>query len=395
MEWDDPKDGSLRPFLVLFLFLITQTFASISQTPTVRVMVEREKGIRVEGFDIVITDSPENRSVLREGARASIPMKCSLGSGIQIFHHKAKKPEIIRVKGPIKVESLGGFLRIDGKQFRDALYVYSFNGDCVVVNHVDIEKYIAGLLHSEMNANWNLETLKSQAVAARTYAIFQMQEAGTSRFKNAKPPFDLDSSVKDQVYEGANQERYRAMQAVNETKGMILTYGGEPIKAFYHSTCGGRTERPEKVWGKKIPYMSSVTCGFCNSSPRYKWSYEISTSVLSRKMEALGLIKGIIKNFSEFKKNSIGRVDQVTILTDVGTYQVSGVKLRDVVGAVNVMSTDFKLVASAGITVFAGHGSGHGVGMCQWGAKTMGEKGHDYTQILSHYYPKAKLKKMF
>lgn len=397
MEWQIPKDGSLRPFLVLFILIVQNAIASIPSVPTVRVMVEREKGIRVEGFDVVISDATADRTILRNSSKAALPMKCSLGSGIQIYSkaNHGNKPEVLKVKGPIKVESLGGFLRIDGKQFRDALYVYSFNGDCIVVNHLDIEKYVAGLLHSEMNANWNIETLKAQAVAARTYAIFQMREASTAKFKSSKPPFDLDSSVKDQVYEGANQERYKAISAVNETKGMILTYENEPIKAFYHSTCGGRTEKAEKVWGKKIPYISSVTCGFCNSSPRYKWSYEISTAQLSEKLRKLKLIQGEIKSFGELKKNSLGRIDQVTVFTDSGEYKISGVKLRDTMGSTNIMSTDFKIASSSGVVVFAGNGSGHGVGMCQWGAKSMGEKGKSYSEILSHYYPKAKLTKLF
>ncbi len=398
MEWQNPKDGNLRLFVVLLLFLISQSlFANIATVPTVRVMVEREKGIRVEGFDIVISEASADRTILRNSTRASIPMKCSLGSGIQIFNQakQNQKPEIVRAKGPIKVESLGGFLRIDGKQFRDALYIYSFNGDCVVVNHLDIEKYVAGLLHSEMNASWNLETLKAQAVAARTYAIYQMKEAGSTQFKNARPPFDLDSSVKDQVYEGANQERYKAIQAVNDTKGMILTYDNEPIKAFYHSTCGGKTERAEKVWGKKIPYISSVTCGFCNSSPRYKWSFEISAAELSAKLQKRKLIEGEIQSFGDVKKNSIGRIDQINVHTNKGDYKISGVKLRDSLGATNLMSTDFKIASTNGTVVFAGHGSGHGVGMCQWGAKSMGEKGKSFKEILGHYYPKANLTKLF
>ena len=303
----------------------------------------------------------------------------------------------MNVEGPIKVESLGGFLRVDGKQFRDALYVYSFNGDCIVVNHVDLEKYVIGLLHSEMNANWNTETLKAQAVAARSYAVFQMKVAGNTKFRNFKPPFDLDSSVKDQVYEGAHKERYKAMRAVEATKGQVLqTFAGEPVKAFYHSTCGGHTECPERVWGAKYAYMKPVPCGYCNSSPRFNWNYEVAESVLVEKLAKAKALLGKFVSLKLVKRNPAGRAEKIEVRGSEGAKVLTTAKLREIIGTSNLMSTDFILAAgTAGKMIFAGHGSGHGVGMCQWGAKVMGEKNFTYAQILKRYYPQTQISKIY
>lgn len=366
--------------------------ARAANVPTVRVMVEREKfGVRIEGFDLILSDPETAKTILHEPKRASIPVKCTLGGIMKIG------PRRLKVSGPVKVESLGGFVTIDGKQYRDELHVYSFNGDCVVVNHVDLEKYVAGLLNSEMNASWNLEALKAQAVAARTYALFQMKEGSSPRFRGLRPPFDLDSTEKDQVYEGAHKERYRALRAVEETRGQVLAYQGHPIKAFYHSTCGGYTESPERVWGAHYPYMKPVRCGFCDSSPRFNWSCDLRSAALEANLRKAGLLSGRLQSIRVVQR-SRGRVERVEIRGDGGPKTVryaTGARLRELAGAALVRSTDFTVSRSSDKIVFVGHGSGHGVGMCQWGAKVMGERGNTYAQILARYYPEANLTRMY
>ncbi|MBI3556943.1 MAG: SpoIID/LytB domain-containing protein [Deltaproteobacteria bacterium] len=375
------------------------TLAAASPVPIVRIMVDREKqSMRVDGFDLLVHESVTNRKLAHESKRAWLQIQCSLGGRMEV---RTSAGDRMRAAGPLHVTSLGGFIRVGSSQYRDDLYIYSFNGDCIAVNHVDLEKYIAGLLNSEMSAKWSMQALMAQAIAARTYAIYQMKESSTAHYRGLKPPFDLDSSVKDQVYEGANMERYKAIQAVQQTHGQVLTFDGKPIKAFYHSTCGGHTETPDRVWGMRLPYLRSVQCDFCQKSPRYNWAYSIHEGDIERKLRAEGLLRGRLLGMRVVDRNNLGRANRVEIHGSEATIVVAATRVRDIMGTVNVRSTDFSIArnpeggANGGNFVFVGHGSGHGVGMCQWGAKTMGERGRRYTDILSYYYPAAQITKLY
>jgi stage II sporulation protein D len=380
---------------VLLALLLLCTRALAAATPIVRVMVDREpRGVlRIRGFDLTVSELPSGRAVLHESRQAIVDVTCSLGGQLKV--------EGRRVGGPVRIASQGGFLRVGSSQYRDDLYVYSFNGSCVVINHVDLEQYIAGVLDSEMSPKWNLQALMAQAIAARTYAIYQMREAGTPRFHGLEPPFDLASSVKDQVYEGAHRETYKSERAIQLTRGQVLTYDGRPIKAFYHSTCGGHTETPERVWGLRLPYFRSVGCDYCRASPRFNWLYSISAAELERKLKSQGLLRGRLLGLKILERNKLGRVTRVQIRGAEATIELAATRLRELVGGLNLRSTDFNIAhnpdggAHGGDFVFLGHGSGHGVGMCQWGAKTMGDLGYDAREILTHYYPSAQITKMY
>lgn len=409
MEYLSPRDGGLlktsprrvRSEWVLVALFLVVTLALIyfcskrayaSPIPIVRVMVEREKSaVRINGFDLVAKAADTDARLGSTSGRGSITVRCSLGGklAVDIGHKK------MRLSGPLNVSSMGGFIRVGGSQYRDDLYVYSFNGDCIVVNHVDIEKYVAGLLNSEMSARWNVQALMAQAVAARTYAIHQMKEASTTKFRGLKPPFDVEGTVRDQVYEGAHQERYSAIKAVQATRGQVLSYKGEPIKAFYHSTCGGRTESPEKVWGSRLPYMKPVECGNCNKSPRFNWVYDIRTADIEKKLRDQRLLKGSLVAMRVIDRNRLGRANRIEVEGTLGKTTVGATRIRDLMGTLNIRSTDFSVVNNGSKYVFVGHGSGHGVGMCQWGAKGMADRGRDYRAILKHYYPIAELTRLY
>jgi stage II sporulation protein D len=391
------KVAQLSGALLVFAGSITD--AAAAPIPTVRVLVDRERsGAELAGFDLVVTDAVTGQELVRAEGRASLDFRCGLDgrlSGEAITGARgpadgAKRP-LAPMTGPLKITSQGGFLRVDDKRLREEVYLYSKAGECMIVNHVDLEKYVAGLLNSEMNASWNMETLKAQAVAARTYAIYQMRET-TRGFDQA---FDLDSSVKDQVYEGAHQERYRALRAVEQTRGEILAFNGKPIKAFYHSTCGGRTASADKVWGFRSPYLIPVACGFCNVSPRYRWEHKTQMSDLEVALKMKGIIQGKLAGVRVGKRTTLGRVETVEVFDGLRMVTVGGARFREIAGFSQLRSTDFTVMREGGVLRFRGTGSGHGVGMCQWGSKAMGEKGFAYKQILSKYYPLAKLNRIY
>ncbi len=353
----------------------------------VRILIEREKGLKIEGFDLVLSKVNSSEKPIHVDKKSFLRLNCSIGTKIQLEINGKKT---LNTQGPLRIESLGGFIRVSERQYRDELYVYSSNKDCIVVNRVDLEKYIAGLLNSEMSAHWDSQALMAQAITARTYALYQMQGS-----PQVNPAFDLDSSVKDQVYEGAHKERYKALSAVQKTRGMILAFQGKPIKAFYHSTCGGNTEKPERVWGGKFPYLTSVRCPYCYNSPRFNWIYELSFSELEKLLRKATLIKKDFLSLKILKRNGLNRAEIIEISTRGEILRIPATKLRSLLGTSNIMSTNFYLSQNKNQITFIGHGSGHGVGMCQWGAKTMSEKGYTYTQILKHYYPQASVTKLY
>ncbi len=381
--------------------------AQAAITPFVRVLIDRQiEGVKVEGFDVVVEaiggNAAATRVVMQHPERTTLQLDCKSLNGFVTVVNKAldlskwfqPKARSHRIAGPLRISSRGGFLRVGAKQFRDALYIYSANQECVVVNHVDLEKYVVGLLNSEMSANWSMQALKAQAVAARTYAVYQMREAGNAVTPR---PFDVQSTVKDQVYEGAHKERFATTRAVLETQGQILTFAHTPIKAFYHSTCGGQTENPAKVWGMSVPYMKPVPCAYCKTSPRYKWDHSITYRELTTRLFNAKLMERRegVKQVSIAKFNNLGRAQTIIVKTNKREILMPAQRFREILGFSNVLSTRFRLDTALGVLLVEGRGSGHGVGLCQYGAKGMSDQGYSFDQILKHYYPLAKLEKMY
>lgn len=330
--------------------------------------------------------------------------------------------ETLELREPATVRTPAGFLNFRGRPYREELLIYSSGSFCEVINVVDIEKYLDGLVNAEFSARWNEEAVAAQVVAARTYAYYQMlaaRQAGPG-----KRHFDVDSTTKDQVYDGSYREDYRASRAVDKSRGLILSVGpaapAAPLKAFYHSTCGGQTELPQNVWGAEFPgFKRPVRCGFCNPSPVFRWEVPLQGKELSglllRGARSDGSIPGWPVDWERvLKKGQLldlrvahytpqGRVNTVRMLWADGPRSVvmviSGSRFREWVGSNRLKSGVFQLAsersASGRIWRIRGSGHGHGVGMCQWGAKIMGDKGYKTAAILKHYYPDAFLRRLW
>jgi stage II sporulation protein D len=232
-------------------------------------------------------------------------------------------------------------------------------------------------------------------IAARTYAWHQLQKS-----KRHLSHFDVESTTRDQVYAGAQSEDARAREVVERTRGQILVEHNaatgpksfaQPIKAFYHSTCGGMTDSPEKVFGEKQPGVrGGVSCPYCVSSPRFRWTLKVSALELQR---AFGFPVEGIRVLARWDS---GRAKTVEIRTQQGSkprwIRKPAAEIRSILGAERLRSTAFDVQRGPdGHFVFDGRGNGHGVGMCQWGAKEMGERGQTFSSILSHYYPASRL----
>ena len=275
------------------------------------------------------------------------------------------------------VDRVSGKVFINGQFYKGNLNIIKDKDGLYVINVLPFEKYIEGVVASEINNDWELEALKAQAVISRTYATF---------FKalNAGKDFHLTSSILHQLYKGENTDPL-VTYAVRVTDGEILTFRDFPIKAFYHATCEGRTEIPEEVWQESYPYLTSVDCNSRNA-PFESWRKKFP---LKKVAKSLGLEK--IQDMQITSYTATGRARTVEIIVKeadtTSAKEIKATDLRRLLGYEKLPSTHFSLTMSGKEVVFSGKGYGHGVGLSQWGALEMAKQGKNYREILAHYYP--------
>ncbi|MGL5034942.1 MAG: SpoIID/LytB domain-containing protein [Microcystaceae cyanobacterium] len=269
-----------------------------------------------------------------------------------------------------------GVVWIGDRWYRGRTRLVRQGSGVTAVNQVNIEQYLYSVVGSEALPFWPLEALKAQAVAARTFAIYK-STAESNRF------YDLDTTTATQVYKGMENEYVSTVDAVDATQGQIITYGGRPILAAFHASSGGHTENVEDVWSSPLPYLRAVV-DYDQTAPVFQWNKSFSTGQLS------GLIGGVgtVRAMSPAQTTPFGRVVTMRVTGSGGTKTISGAKLR---AALKLKSTLFTVSEVGGSFVITGRGSGHGLGLSQWGAFGLAQQGTPYSQILTHYYQNANL----
>lgn len=276
--------------------------------------------------------------------------------------------------------SAAGLLKVNSKSYRGVLELSVVNNAVQVVNELPLEQYLVGVINSEISSTWPMESVKAQAVIARTYAVAKREE-------RRKSSYHLESTVMDQVYDGTDREDSRAARGVHETAGQVLTYHGTVIQAFYHATCGGKTEDSAHVWGVSLPYLKGVDCQYCAAGNSNTWEQGISLSRLEGALKVTGL-----SDIRPGIRNSRGRLKNVLLETSRGVISMPATTFRMTVGSTIIKSTNFAVRVDGGTAFFSGAGYGHGVGLCQWGAKQRALDGFSYSEILSYYYPGTELR---
>jgi len=277
-----------------------------------------------------------------------------------------------------------GIVAVNQMRFRGRVEFRSFSSGMQVINEVGLEDYVAGILGREIYPDWHPETLKAQALVARTYALHERAEHGGERF-------DLDAGTDSQVYGGLTAETPAIREAVAATRGEYLAYDGEPILAVYHSASGGRTASSEEVWGRALPYLVSLEVDDEQDSPDTYWRASISKTKLGRALDALGIRIGSPREVQVVERSRSGRALRVRIRGDKGTHVLEARALRVALGESVVRSTLFEIRDAPDAFVFVGSGHGHGVGMSQWGAQSMAQRGATYREIVQAFYPGATL----
>jgi stage II sporulation protein D len=273
-----------------------------------------------------------------------------------------------------------GAFNYEGLRWTGQTEVRLHRGAVIVVAHVGLERYVAGVVSAELPAGWPPAALEAMAVAARTYAKFR---AGQAR----KKPFDVTADANSQVFRGESVTRRAARRAAAATAGKVLRYDGKPIAAYFHACSAGRTATAAEVWGgKDLPYLRSVISPdlACN---RINWSASVPTDGAGKKLAVGRLIALSIKGYT-----ASGRVQKVAAVGRSGEREYTVQELRKRLGWGVVRSADFRAKVTDGKLLVTGHGSGHGVGLSQWGARGMALRGDSAATILAHFYPGATLK---
>lgn len=265
------------------------------------------------------------------------------------------------------------------------------------VNVVDVEEYLQGVVPYEIGKldSSRFEALKAQAVAARTYVYKHFGSRESTGF-------DVYADVKDQVYNGLRSATPLTNAAIEATAGEVMMYDNQFITAYYHSTCGGHTEFLD-TWKKpKLDYLQSKPDlrpngePWCSESKYSEWEFRFKTSELrSMFMHNAQKANAQVPKFKKVQDIAIrsklpsGRVHTLQVLTDKGTFNVIGDKVRWLFKKNDVIlpSSLFIVFREKNEWVVKGKGYGHGVGMCQMGARARAEAGQSYLEILSHYYP--------
>lgn len=360
---------------------------SATATPKLNVRIAKKlKSIVVHGMDLNKDNFIEKKQYRFQGLK-SIKFNCKNQSkNIQV----EQRPVLLA-----SVSSPTGIISWKNQRYKGDLLV-STNKDyqsCDLIYQPLMEDYISSLLAKEMHGQWPLEALKAQAIAARTYALDKLN-------RNKDETFTLENSEKHQVNGTFFDETISTRKAAVKTKGLVLTSPkGKLVPAFFHSKCGGKTLRPEQVWTNSINGYAQVDCPYCHPHGKKDWMrsftknrlLEIIEKVVGQKLNIASLdLKLVPDNFAK---------DDFRFYLDGDQIIIPKSKFRKVLGREILPSNNFRISQvkynGAKSFVLRGKGNGHGVGLCQFGAFEMARQGMTYRQIISHYYPNLKIKKIY
>jgi len=354
----------------------------MDKIPVIRVLLindKREAQVAITGC-YQITGSLTNVIDQGQGLR-----KCTLSisdGGINIGNKHYNYSEL-RI-----VTQQDGGIELNNVRYRGEIrIVQQLNNKFSVIEEIDLESFIAGVLGSEMPQTWNDDALCAQAVTARTYAMYKKKV-------NRDNVYHLD--MLELAYRGVANETSRIIKIVQDTKGIVMVYNWNIFPAYFHSTCGGHTEDVHHVFEKdSIPPLSGVECNYCNNSKHSHWSKDISKSAIEKKLQEANVSISSIRAVRTVNPGAGNHGSRVEITSANGTKEMNANDFRLLIGPNNLLSTSFQAKSNGKSITFSGRGWGHGVGLCQYGAQAMAQKGFQWTAILRHYYPKIELVRVY
>jgi stage II sporulation protein D len=295
----------------------------------------------------------------------------------------AKKHLNARLAGTIIAPPTDSVFELNGKLYRGLLWVQKSRGTAGGINAINvlnIEDYLLSVLPSEMPSNWPAEALRAQAIAARSYAVANIG-------KHAADGYDLKPTVEDQVYSGVETETDICNKAVADTAGIVIKHQEKVVPAFFHSSSGGRTELAEYVWQTPVPFLHSVD-DYDDNSPHASWTKNVSVNRLEAGLANCGMGVGRLLGTIVVARSPSQRAKTIMVSGTQGTHLISADHFRKALG---LPSTNFTIACVGENYIINGRGFGHGLGLSQWGARTLAEQGYNAAQILAYYYKDVSL----
>ncbi|MFI5363285.1 MAG: SpoIID/LytB domain-containing protein [Elusimicrobiota bacterium] len=284
----------------------------------------------------------------------------------------------------------GSAIKVGPDRHRGALILRLDPGQTVtIVEEVPLEDYLEGVLPHEMDPDWPIEALKAQAVVARSFAY-----ANLGRFR--KDGFDLTADTRSQMYRGTTAVNDNVRRAVRETRGEVLGWHGQLLRVYYHACCGGRTENAAEVWGgdpaATPPPLRGVKDPWCSVSPHMRWTAYFAFVDVTAAVDERVRLPGPLKSLKIGRRDIAGYVSEFIARSGKISERIKASDLRATLGAGDLKSLRISRVSvkKKGLE-FVGAGSGHGVGLCQWGARVQAAKGRSYEKILAFYFPGSEL----
>ncbi|TGK58805.1 SpoIID/LytB domain-containing protein [Leptospira wolffii] len=283
-----------------------------------------------------------------------------------------------RLKAPIRFVSENPGLEYKGRKMRGEILLQpDKNGSVLIINRVPLEEYLFAVVPSEVPSSWPTEALKAQSICSRTYAVREM-------LNKKDAAYDVEATVNSQAYAGMDKENPRTTAAVRDTEGVLAVYDEDPIHMFFHSNSGGRTETPDQVWGgKRLPYLESVPSKFDEAGDNFVWKESLTQERMDSVLSSLGV--GSVQSVQVLSRTPSGRVDLLEVIGKQGTSKIKGKEFRSLFGA-TVKSLRFGIKRDQDGFLIKGMGSGHGVGLSQWGSFGMAKQNYNYADIIRHYY---------
>jgi stage II sporulation protein D len=368
-----------------------------------------------EGGELFVSEAGSGTAVgsVPAGVRWVVSADSADSSRLRLLRPDGTRTDPLRGIAVVNVTE-HRFVVANGRRYRGRITITSGRGGLTVLNRVNLESYIAGVVGPEIGARRQdeLAAVLAQAVVSRTFAI-------KNRGRWEAFGFDAYADTRDQVYLGVAVETDQVWDAVRKTAGQVLRYHGDVIDAYFHSTCGFSTAGLDEAFAtaRTRPYLRPVSDArggghyYCDISPRFRWREEWDASklraILSRTLPNVTPLSGDglqrITDVSVSRTTSSGRVGELRIVFERGDIRIPGPDVRSVLrpDADRMLSSAaFQLTvtkANGEVTrlVAAGAGSGHAVGMCQWGAIGRARAGQDFQKILTTYFPGTKIEKLY
>ena len=386
------KKKALKIFIIFFLiypFFSNKSLLPFSE-PIIKVLIAKDEKLRVRADSSIPLNISE--PILPKTKIKGLTLKKLNNKFIlSLDSNKDKYYEFSNNKSLIIRSSDRRGIWINSKRYSGEINIIFRNNKILAINVLGVEKYLNSVVGSEMPHKWHIEALKAQAIASRTYALK----------KTNNGLYDIDSTQTNQVYNGLESSTYKTRRAVRETRSLVITYKNKLINALFHSSSGGMTENSEAVWSDPYPYLVTVK-DFDQKNPKIKWNKEVSKSELKEIFPIIGGIQQIeVLNITE-----TGRIKNLKITGTLGDKVITGKEFRSKLGLKSTLfrptiSEDFydkkdlnnqSNIQFHPFLIISGMGAGHGVGMSQWGARYMADKGYKANQILKYFYKGVDIK---